>query len=191
MYYIAQRLLDTADKVYEPGDVIPEFTSWDNMVQRAHLNQGNVERIHGDPGDLPTGRLRADIEREAREAAARSRQAAEEADALVDPESAGTADRAPDGEGEGADGEADPLDALLDGDIYSCPACDGSVFTTRGGLLKHLRKLHGGQIPARTVPKPDDSSYARTAPPPSKAAKHVDGLMSEAGAAAASLGDDE
>jgi len=190
MYYIACKVMETSDKVYEPGDVIPEFTRWDPMVQRAHLNQGNVERIHGDQGDLPTGRSKEDIRREAQEAEQRARQAAEEADSLVDPKPTGSGDRTHDDEGEGEDGDADdPYEALRDGGIWSCPGCEGSVFTSRGGLTKHLRKVHDGAIPAGTV-KHDDAPYAKTAPPPSKHAKHVGGLMSEFGAAASTSDDD-
>lgn len=188
MYYIANKVLETAEKLYTPGDVIPEFSSWDNVVQRAHLNQGNVERMQGQPeGDRSTGTVKADAARalaEEETAAA----AAKEAASSGDPTTAEPGDRnraalgdGEDGEGEDTDDE-DPYAACRDGEILHCPGCEGSIFTTEGGLRKHLKKAHNGSIPARATPKVEDAAFAKLAPPPSKAAKRVPGLMSEFGA---------
>jgi len=181
MYYVAHAVLETADKVYEPGDAIPEFSTWDNMVQRAHLNQGTVERIHGTRDEsVPTGRLKA------KPAPPKDD---EEAASPDDPAEGGTGDRAPADAGDGEDG--DPYEAHRNGDIYSCPACEGSVFTAVSGLKRHVTRVHQGHLPQRQRKPPDDARFAKAAPPPSPDAKHVNGLMSEFGAqASAEAGDD-
>src|SRR4051794_26354794 len=181
MYYTACRVLETADKLYSPGDVIPEFTTWDAIVQRAHLNQGSVERVHGDPGELPTGTLKADESRLAL--------AEEGGGAKVDVASSpdltptGTDDRTHDDDGKGEEA-SDPYEAHRKGDIYSCPACEGSVFTAASGLKRHVTRVHGGELPRRAKREQDDAAFAKLAPPPSKDAKRVRGLLTDVGGVA-------
>lgn len=59
LYRAARRILvipkgtDT-EITYQPGDLVPDFASWDEVVRRAHLGQGNV--VMDLPSDDPCAR---------------------------------------------------------------------------------------------------------------------------------------
>lgn len=189
MIFIANRTLETADRLYQPGDAIPDFLNWNEQARRAHLSQGNVERSSEPLGDRPTGRLKADIDREHQEEEALARNLYEAAASLDDPESAGTGDRTIAGEEKGEDGQ--DLEALREGGMLTCPACEGFIVGTEEGMRKHLDKAHGGQIPApRRKSKASDKEFAKLAPPPSPSARHIKG-KSLVEAATARPSDDE
>jgi len=192
MIYIANRTLETADRIYRPGDAILDFDKWNEHARRAHLSQGNVERLSEPLGDRPTGRSKAEIEAEQRE----EQRLADELAAAAspdDPESAGADDRTLDGAGEGEVGNLD-LEPLRDGDMYTCPSCEGFIAGTEEGMIKHLDKMHGGEIPPkkRGKQKVPDKEFAKVAPPPSPSAKHVKaGSLAEAAIKAAKGAEEE
>jgi hypothetical protein len=128
--YIALQRVTTPEKVFEPGDEIPEFESWAEVPKRALLNLKHVEHSHEKPGKRPKGRLKTEIaaeqEAEAERLRALARENGEEEDGAEDDEEPGTDDRNPD-----------------EGVLY-CEeeGCEEAIFANPKALEVHRNKAH-------------------------------------------------